>query len=120
MSQSFNGLAWEEFIPSLAGIPSYQKYSAVHVPSEMFVFIDVHEDGILDSLFGMPLWEGMWYDLPANRHSQGCNLSFADGHVEHWRWKSAMTFRYLGQRPFPDEKPDYQRVRKAMRLTPLR
>jgi prepilin-type processing-associated H-X9-DG protein len=22
--------------------------------------------------------------LPADRHSHGCNLSFADRHVEHW------------------------------------
>jgi prepilin-type processing-associated H-X9-DG protein len=24
--------------------------------------------------------------LTANRHSQGYDFSFADGHVEHWRW----------------------------------
>lgn len=30
-----------------------------------------------------------WRNLPADRHSQGCNFSFADGHVEHWKWKSA-------------------------------
>ena len=27
-----------------------------------------------------------WWSVPADRHSQGCNLSFADSHVEHWRW----------------------------------
>src|SRR5437773_10577743 len=27
-----------------------------------------------------------WWSVPADRHSQGCNLSFADVHVEHWRW----------------------------------
>ncbi|PYJ80216.1 MAG: hypothetical protein DME22_24355 [Verrucomicrobia bacterium] len=29
-----------------------------------------------------------WYDAPSDRHNQGCNLSFADGHAGHikWRW----------------------------------
>jgi prepilin-type N-terminal cleavage/methylation domain-containing protein/prepilin-type processing-associated H-X9-DG protein len=30
-----------------------------------------------------------WADLPSSRHSQGCDFSFVDGHVEYWRWKSA-------------------------------
>jgi prepilin-type processing-associated H-X9-DG protein len=29
-----------------------------------------------------------WISLPADRHEQGCNLSFADGHIEYWRWYS--------------------------------
>jgi prepilin-type processing-associated H-X9-DG protein len=28
-----------------------------------------------------------WWDVPANRHNQGCDFSFADGHVERWKWK---------------------------------
>ena len=76
-------------------IPSYQKFSQIRKPSpsQLFVFIDVHEDGILDSLFGIPPpgWERYmdltWWDLPADRHNRGCNLSFADGHVEHYRWR---------------------------------
>jgi len=27
-----------------------------------------------------------FWNLPASRHGNGCNLSFADGHVEHWKW----------------------------------
>ena len=30
-----------------------------------------------------------WWDIPANRHSQGANLSFADGHAEHWEMEGA-------------------------------
>jgi prepilin-type processing-associated H-X9-DG protein len=26
--------------------------------------------------------------MPTERHSQGCNLSFADGHAEYRRWKA--------------------------------
>jgi prepilin-type N-terminal cleavage/methylation domain-containing protein/prepilin-type processing-associated H-X9-DG protein len=28
---------------------------------------------------------GFW-NLPTSRHNNGCNLSFADGHAEHWKW----------------------------------
>ena len=40
-----------------------------------------------------------WKDLPADRHAVGCNLSFLDGHVDHWRWKARKIFRDYDQRP---------------------
>ena len=30
----------------------------------------------------------MW-NLPSNRHNNGCNLSFLDGHAETYRWRGA-------------------------------
>jgi len=123
MSESINGLPWVGNIDDFTNtIPTFQKITAIHDPSasELFVFIDVHESGILDSLFGMPLpgaaWDGYWFDLPANRHNQGCNFSFADGHVEHWRWKFPKIFRYLGQNVEAAEFDDYRRVRSRMRM----
>jgi prepilin-type processing-associated H-X9-DG protein len=32
-------------------------------------------------------WDSSWYDIPADRHNMGVNLSFVDGHVEHHRWR---------------------------------
>jgi prepilin-type N-terminal cleavage/methylation domain-containing protein/prepilin-type processing-associated H-X9-DG protein len=29
---------------------------------------------------------GGWADTPASEHNQGCNFSFADGHVEYHKW----------------------------------
>ncbi len=123
MSMSINGISWIGIIDGLDNIPTFRNFSDIRVPSPatLFVFIDVHEDGILDSLFGMPLpgegYDNCWFDLPANRHRQGGNLSFADGHVEHWRWKVPKVLRYLGQEVLPGEMDDYQRVRAAMLLT---
>ena len=69
-------------------------------PSGTFVFIDEHEDTIDDGLWntdpvglvapGVPrLWPGeprVWGNLPAERHNQGANIAFADGHVQHHKW----------------------------------
>jgi prepilin-type N-terminal cleavage/methylation domain-containing protein/prepilin-type processing-associated H-X9-DG protein len=121
MSQSINGLPFELV---LANIPTFQKLTQIRDPApvDLFAFIDVHEGGILDSLFGIPLpgdWsDGIWYDLPANRHTAGCNLSFADGHVERWKWKVPKIFKQLGQPVEPNgEIADYRRVQDHIRKT---
>lgn len=63
-------------------------------PSGSFVFIDEHEMSIDDGVFGMqvpqppaePSW--IWGSFPGDRHNNGANLSFADGHVEPRRWRA--------------------------------
>jgi prepilin-type N-terminal cleavage/methylation domain-containing protein len=120
MSQSINGISGPiAGVHSLWWIPSYQRLSEIKNPAEIFVFIDVHEDGILDALFGIPppesSWEGIWFDLPANRHNQGCSLSFADGRSERWKWVAPKIFRELGQTVSAEELPDYRRVQGAIR-----
>jgi prepilin-type N-terminal cleavage/methylation domain-containing protein/prepilin-type processing-associated H-X9-DG protein len=121
MSQSINGLP---FAQVLGNIPTFQKLTQIRDPdpTALFVFIDVHEDEILDSLFGIPLpgdpWDGIWFDLPANRHSTGGNLSFADGHVEHWKWKAPKIFKEMGQPVEPGgDRLDYLRLRDHVRKT---
>jgi prepilin-type processing-associated H-X9-DG protein/prepilin-type N-terminal cleavage/methylation domain-containing protein len=119
MSQSVTGVS---FGTVLSYIPTFQNLTQIQSPkpADLFVFIDVHEDGIMDALFGIPLpddpFDGHWFDLPANRHNDGCNLSFADGHVEHWRWVVPKVFRSLGQAVEPREEwRDYERVRDHIR-----
>ena len=121
MSQSINGAPWSE---GEWGPPSFMKESQIDrpSPSELFVFIDVHEGGILDSLFGIPPpgWDEFmdltWWDLPADRHNRGCSLSFADGHVERWKWAGPKTFIDIGQE-VGDAKDwqDFQRLRARVR-----
>lgn len=62
-------------------------------PAEIFAFIDTHEDCITDPTFGIypaedEWFSNIWIDTPSDRHNQGANLTFLDGHVEHWRWRS--------------------------------
>jgi prepilin-type processing-associated H-X9-DG protein/prepilin-type N-terminal cleavage/methylation domain-containing protein len=121
MSQSVTGIS---FGSVLSYIPTFQTLTQIRSPepANLFVFIDVHEDQIADSLFGIPVpgdpFDGIWFDLPANRHNDGCNLSFADGHVEHWRWAVPKVPRSLGQAVEPQEEwRDYERVRRHIRKT---
>jgi prepilin-type N-terminal cleavage/methylation domain-containing protein/prepilin-type processing-associated H-X9-DG protein len=122
MSQSINGMPFDEQAGGLDQLPTFKKLTEIRrpPPSGVLVFIDVHEGGILDSLFGIP-WRGstfpdMWFDVPANRHQQGCNLSFADGHVERWKWKQPKVFRRLGQSVSdPKELQDYRRVQSVVK-----
>lgn len=123
MSQSVNG--WPEFDPFIEKyIPTFKKFTQISSPSPsaLINFIDTHEDSIFDALFGMPTadyWPGdrSWWDLPANRHSQGANLSFADGHAEHWRWKhpKVLKMRSVPQYVPDEELPDYRRMQNGFR-----
>ena len=122
MSQSVNG--YPEYNPILFYyIPMWSKFTQIRhpTPTDLFVFIDENEDTIEDAEFGCPpvdspfFEQDVWWDMPANRHNQGANLSFADGHVEYWQWKVPKIFLYWVQWVPPEEMPDYQRVQNAMK-----
>jgi prepilin-type processing-associated H-X9-DG protein len=120
MSQSVNG--YPQGDPYNAYLPSWAKYTDVRQPplGRLFVLIDENEDTIVDAEFGNPVDSpyfepDIWWDMPANRHNQGANLSFADGHVEHWKWLAPMIFYDWLQPLDPAEMPDYQRLQNAMR-----
>jgi prepilin-type N-terminal cleavage/methylation domain-containing protein/prepilin-type processing-associated H-X9-DG protein len=120
MSQSVNG--YPDYDPWLyAYIPAWKKFTQIRhpIPSELFVFIDESSDSIEDSQFGNPpinSWDdGSWWDLPSDRHNRGGNLSFVDGHVEHWKWQVPKVFSYIGQPVTSGEEPDYDRIQNAMK-----
>jgi prepilin-type N-terminal cleavage/methylation domain-containing protein/prepilin-type processing-associated H-X9-DG protein len=129
MSQSVNG--YPDFNPDVfACIPMFKKLTEIKAPgpSTCLVFIDEREQTLTDSQFGMPtaFCSGMppfplhWWDSPADRHSQGANLSFADGHVEHWKWKVSKTIpSFAGGGPIPQEEmPDWLRVEACIKQMP--
>jgi prepilin-type processing-associated H-X9-DG protein len=123
LSQSLNGTSYDGVLATY--IPVFKKTTEIKEPTPpgLIVFLDVHEDEILDTQFGIPTeatwWsQGIWWDVPANRHNQGCNFSFADGHAERWRWKAPKSVtvpRGSTQAVRPEERDDYDRLRAAFR-----
>jgi len=80
-----------------------RKYSRIvnPPPSRLWVFIDEHELSIDDGIFALPnatAWPGtpFWGAFPTYRHNNGANVSFADGHVEHHRWRYHRTLTSYG------------------------
>jgi len=128
MSQSVNGYGWMTnttygFVVD-AVQPCFQEYSAITnpAPSQLFVFIDENEGTLQDDQFGYPMVNfdyGYWWDMPSNRHDQGANLSFADGHVERWQWTVPMICTDEFQSVPAAQMPDYVRVGNAMRQKPI-
>ena len=135
MSQSING--YSDYMPTSVpwwfmsywtNLPSWKKFTQIRsadqaspIPSELFVFIDENENTIFDGQFGnvcnppLPYYSpNQWWDMPSNRHNQGANLSFADGHVDHWKWKVPMICDSFPQDATPN-LADYRRVQNAMK-----
>jgi len=77
-------------------------------PSLVFAFIDEDDRTIDDGTFWCPQSLGRWGNVPSVRHALGCNLSFADGHAEHWRWR--WPNKRTGSAQNADDKRDLQRV----------
>jgi prepilin-type N-terminal cleavage/methylation domain-containing protein/prepilin-type processing-associated H-X9-DG protein len=90
-------------------------------PSGLFVLIDTHELDIWDSTFGIfsgdSAYASYWLDLPANRHEQGANLSFGDGHSEHWSWKAPKRFVTRWEMTYDAaDLADLQRLQTCVKL----
>ncbi|MHC4571905.1 MAG: prepilin-type N-terminal cleavage/methylation domain-containing protein [Planctomycetota bacterium] len=104
MSETMGGLFPTQGIcpePEFASLPHknwpFRTLEEIYGSAERMVFIDAERWGTARWLAGgfkpcidvkTSLWLFYnWNSLTA-RHGHGCNLSFADGHCEYWKWKS--------------------------------
>jgi prepilin-type processing-associated H-X9-DG protein/prepilin-type N-terminal cleavage/methylation domain-containing protein len=92
-----------EFTPLKAKLSALGSISS----SVCWAFIDEHQQAIDDGVFVMgslddPKWNSDWWELPTDRHNQGANLSFLDGHAEYKHWKFPKKFKRYQQRATAD------------------
>ncbi len=77
---------------TLPEIKTKQSQLVRPAPPQLFVFMGEHQDSIDDGALVVGSdkygFVNRWLDVPADRHAQGANLSFADGHQERWRWEA--------------------------------
>jgi prepilin-type N-terminal cleavage/methylation domain-containing protein/prepilin-type processing-associated H-X9-DG protein len=79
-----------------------QRYGQIDKPAAVYAFIDENEQSIDDGIFvngsnnANNRDVNAWYDLPSDRHLQGANVSFLDGHVEYRHWLAPKRFTRHG------------------------
>ena len=103
----------------LNGQKSIMKYSQIGVApnpgfSRMFVFVDENEYSVDDGDFAVAVpggpHDGTWWNLPGSRHNNGTTWSFADGHVEYWKWHGTAVLKFTGYYSAADSSDDLARV----------
>ncbi len=80
-----NGKSWAEG----GGYRQYLKQTDVKQPANTWVTMDEQADSINDAFFVVGLNPGSWGDIPASYHCGAGSFSFADGHAEIHKWRSA-------------------------------
>jgi prepilin-type N-terminal cleavage/methylation domain-containing protein/prepilin-type processing-associated H-X9-DG protein len=102
------------FTPDPSHPPMYSENQIRMTPvSATLVLLDESPNTINDGYFAANVTGNTWGDAPASWHSHGCNFSFADGHVEHWRWKDPRTWTVQEAQTTPNN-PDLQRLQACL------
>jgi len=89
-------------------------------PAKALVFVEEQEnivgqlnDFINDGNIGLREFPSNdWGDLPAQRHG-GATVSFVDGHVEFWKWRSKIKMQ-RGRPATQAEIPDLRRIQEGL------
>lgn len=88
------------------GMESYRRWHHIRQPGGRLVFVDVSDRGI-DVFWPVLREEEQWFWRPVSfpirntphglsaRHQGGVNRSFADGHVERYRYRDVRTLQWI-------------------------
>jgi prepilin-type N-terminal cleavage/methylation domain-containing protein/prepilin-type processing-associated H-X9-DG protein len=72
------------------GVEPVQRASQIKNPSRSLTFLEEDDSTIDDGHFLYSAVINNWLNLPSWLHQNGTTLAFADGHVEYWKWRSAL------------------------------
>jgi prepilin-type N-terminal cleavage/methylation domain-containing protein/prepilin-type processing-associated H-X9-DG protein len=83
MSGQMNG---EDNLSNYSKTNNVKETDILHPPPAM-AMVFIHEGVTIDDgYFAIDVVTRNWQNYPTSLHNNGCNLSFADGHAEHWTW----------------------------------
>lgn len=108
------------YVPPEVVTTDVVKYTGISRPSLTFAFLDENANTIEDGVYLLyrdP--DETWQNAPSDRHSQGMNLSFTDGHVEYWRWRYPKQMLELAEGVANnDDLQDLRRLQAALPNAP--
>lgn len=106
----------------------FTSLSSISRLADKMVFVDAESlenwiDGSFSPVVDITAEPPEWYSSPSRnitaRHSDGCNLSFADAHCEYWRYGDPRTVRLanweIGPAEASADNPDLLRMVESLR-----
>jgi prepilin-type N-terminal cleavage/methylation domain-containing protein len=89
-------------------------------PARAMVFIHEASFTIDDGYFAIDVLTRLWQNCPTTLHMKGDNLSFADGHSEHWTWleQNTLNLNAVNEPALSPKDRDFDRMAAAY-STPL-
>jgi prepilin-type processing-associated H-X9-DG protein len=84
------------------------------------VFIHESWFTIDDGYWAIDVLEMEWQNAPTIEHINGDNLSFADGHAEHWTWleRNTLDLNTYNENSIGAKDVDFSRVAAAYSTPP--
>ena len=70
-----------------------KRRSEIRNPAPAFRLVFIDEGWMTADAFAVHYDQEQWWDDPPVRHGDGTNVSFADGHAEHWKWRGIDTIK---------------------------
>ena len=71
-----------------------KKRSDIYNPPPAYRLVFIDEGYMTPDAYAVYYHLETWFDSPPVRHGDGTTLSFADGHVGHWKWKGTDTIKH--------------------------
>jgi prepilin-type N-terminal cleavage/methylation domain-containing protein/prepilin-type processing-associated H-X9-DG protein len=100
------------------GVKPVRRMSEIRRTATTLTFLDEDELTLDDGHFLYPNHAANWYNVPGWRHQNGLVLAFADGHTEHWKWKSRRPATTAFGSGVMDDALGYFDMDRLMKTTP--
>jgi len=89
----------------------WRRVDDVEQPTQTLLIVEEDEISIDNEHFAVR--NNLWWNVIANRHLHGANMTFCDGHLEYWKWRDPDTGVFIGYNIIEMNNPDLDRINRA-------